>query len=128
MDLKMYFAGKRGLGVLSTADMKGKVNAAIYSKPQVIDDAHVAFIMGDKLTHANLKNNPYAVFLFKEEGPDYQGKRVYLKKESETDNQKLITSTCKREYPGPYCEPHYVKNYFMVTFIVESVLPLVGEA
>ncbi len=127
MDLKKYFDSIKGLGVLSTADEKGKVNAAVYSKPQVIDDTHVAFIMGDKLTHANLKSNPHAVFLFKEDGIDYQGKRVYLKKESETDNQELISRTCKREYSGVYCEPHYVKNYFLVTFVVELVLPLVGE-
>lgn len=127
MDLKKYFESTKGLGVLSTADEKGKVNAAVYSKPQVIDDGHVAFIMGDKLTHANLKSNPCAVFLFKEDGPDYQGKRVYLKKESETDNQELIGRTCKREYPGPYCEPYYLKNSFLVTFSVESILPLVGE-
>jgi hypothetical protein len=127
MDLKKYFENALGLGVLSTADEKGKVNAAVYSKPQVIDDAHVAFIMGDKLTHANLKNNPWAVFLFKEDGPDYQGKRVYLKKESETDNQELVSRTCKREYPRVYCEPYYLKNSFLVTFSVQSVLPLVGE-
>ena len=127
MNLKMYFEGKTGIGVLSTADAKGKVNAAVYSKPQVIDDTHVAFIMGDKLTHANLMHNPWAVFLFKEDGPDYEGKRLYLKKVSETDDQDLIAGTCKREYPGPYCEPHYVKNYFLVTFSVELFLPLIGE-
>jgi len=32
MDLKKYFGNKKGLGVLSTADEKGKVNAAVYSK------------------------------------------------------------------------------------------------
>jgi hypothetical protein len=41
MDLKEYFTSTNGLGVLSTADEKGKVNAAVYSKPQVIDDTHV---------------------------------------------------------------------------------------
>ena len=127
MDFKKYFQGTKGLGVLSTADEKGKVNAAVYSKPQVIDDTHVAFIMGDKLTHANIKKNPSAVFLYKEDGPGYEGKRIYLKKESETDNQELISKTCNREYPGVYCEPYYLKNSFLVTFSVESVLPLVGE-
>ncbi|MBF0386068.1 MAG: pyridoxamine 5'-phosphate oxidase family protein [Candidatus Omnitrophica bacterium] len=127
MDFKKYFEAKKGLGILSTSDKKGKVNAAVYSKPQVIDDKHFAFIMGDKLTHANLKDNPWAVFLFKEDGPDYQGKRVYLKKESETDNQELISRTCKSVYPETYCQTQYLKNSFLVTFVVESVLPLVGE-
>jgi hypothetical protein len=127
MDLRNYLKSTKGLGVLSTADEKGKVNAAVYSKPHVIDDTHVAFIMGDKRTHTNIKKNPSAVFLYKEDGPGYEGKRIYLKKESETDNQEIISKTCDREYPGVYCEPHYLKKSFLVTFSVESVLPLVGE-
>lgn len=90
MDLKDYFESAQGLGVLSTANEEGKVNAALYSKPHVIDDGHVAFIMADRLTHANIRNNPHAVFLFKEEGPGYQGKRVYLTKENETDDKAVI--------------------------------------
>jgi len=127
MDLRKYFKNTKGLGVLSTADEKGRVNAAVYSKPHVIDDMHVALIMGDKLTHANIKQNPSAVFLYKEDGPGYEGKRIYLKKESETADQDVISKTCDREYPGVYCEPHYLKNTFLVTFTVEAVLPLVGE-
>ncbi len=127
MDLKKYFEETNGLGVLSTANEKGKVNAAIYTKPTVIDDTHVAFIMADKLTHANTQKNPHAVFLFKEDGPGYQGKRVYLTKESETADQELIKRTCKREYPLPFCEPHYLDNTFLVTFSVQLVLPLVGD-
>jgi len=103
------------------------VNAAIYSKPHVIDEKHVAFIMADKLTHANIGKNPLAVFLFKADGPGYEGKRIYLKKESETSDAKVVELTCKREYPGPYCEPYYLKNSFLVTLSVESILPLVGE-
>lgn len=127
MDLKKYFQGTKGFGVLSTADEEGKVNAAVYSKPQVIDDRHVAFIMGDKLTHVNIEKNPSAVFLFKEDGPGYEGKRVYLRKEDGTANQDEIGKICEREYPGVYCEPHHLKNTFLVTFSVEAVLPLVGE-
>jgi hypothetical protein len=93
----------------------------------VIDDRRVAFIMGDKLTHANIKQNPSAVFLFKADGPGYEGKRIYLRKESETADQDTISITCDREYPGVYCEPHYLQNTFLVTFSVEAVLPLVGE-
>jgi hypothetical protein len=127
MDLKGYFSKKDGLGILSTVDEKGVVNSAVYSKPHVIDDAVVAFIMGDKRTHANLKASPYAVFLFKEEGPGFRGKRIYLKKAHELTNKDLISRTCKREYSGPYCEPYYLKNCFLVSFIVESIRPLVGD-
>jgi hypothetical protein len=127
MNLKKYFESKKGLGVLSTADERGKVNAALYSKPHVIDDAHVAFIMADRLTHANTKKNPYATFLFKENGTGYKGKRLVLKEQSETDDQELIAATCKIEYAGSICEPRYLKKTFLVTFSVQSVLPLLGK-
>jgi hypothetical protein len=126
MELKEYFDGKEGFGVLSTADEEGKVNAAVYTKPHVIDTERVAFIMGDKLTHANTQKNPYAIFLFREEGPGYEGKRLYLKKESETDDPELIKKTCDREYPAVFCEPHYLDNAYLVTFSVQKVLPLIG--
>jgi hypothetical protein len=127
MDLKKYFGSRKGIGVLSTADEKGKVNAAVYSKPHVIDDKHVSFIMADRLTHANTNKNPFATFLFKEDGKGYKGKRLYLKKKNETENQELIAETCKIEYAGSICEPRYLKKTFLVTFSVQSVLPLLGK-
>ncbi len=127
MDLKKYFGSRKGIGVLSTADEKGKVNAALYSKPHVIDDKHVAFIMADRLTHANTNKNPFATFLFKEDGKGYKGKRLYLKKKNETENQELIAETCKIEYAGSICEPRYLKKTFLVTYKVELVLPLLGK-
>jgi hypothetical protein len=126
MELKKYFENTEGFGVLSTTDENGKVNAAVYTKPHVIDDSKVAFIMGDKLTHANTQKNPKAVFLFREEGSGYEGKRLYLKKESETDDAELIKKTCVNEYPKAFCEPHYLDNAYLVTFSVDMVLPLVG--
>ena len=127
MNLKKYFESKKGLGVLSTADEKGKVNAALYSKPHVIDDKHVAFIMADRLTHANTNKNPFATFLFKEDGKGYKGKRLYLKKKNETENQELIAETCRIEYAGSICEPRYLKKTFLVTFSVQAVLALLGK-
>ncbi|MFH0763639.1 MAG: pyridoxamine 5'-phosphate oxidase family protein, partial [Candidatus Omnitrophota bacterium] len=81
MDLKEYFEKKNGFGVLSTADENGKVDAAPYARPHVVDDTHIAFIMSDRLSHANIRKNPYAVYLFKEGWFGYRGKRLYLKKE-----------------------------------------------
>ena len=126
MELKDYFNRKRGFGVLSTADENGKVDVAPYARPHVIDDTHIAFIMSDRQSHANIIKNPYAVYLFKEGWFGYNGKRLYLKKESESDEQGLILNTCKANYPGPYCAPRFIKGSFIVFFKVESVLPLVG--
>jgi hypothetical protein len=125
MSLKEYFASKNGFGVLSTADECGKVDAAAYASPHVIDDTHVAFIMADRLSHANIKKNPYAVYLFKEDGPGFEGKRLYLKMEKESADQTALQSICNIAWPGPYCGEDYLKGSFLVYFIVEKVLPLV---
>jgi len=38
MTIKEYFSGVSGTGVLATADAGGRVDAAIYSTPHVMDD------------------------------------------------------------------------------------------
>ena len=93
----------------------------------MIDDKHIAFIMSDRLSHANIRKNPYAIYLFKEAWLGYGGKRLYLKKEKESNDRTLIETTCRSEYPGPYCSQRYLKGSFIVFFKVESVLPLVGD-
>lgn len=130
MELQDYFNRKKGFGVLSTADDKGRVDAAAYASPHVIDDTHIAFIMGDKLSRANIVKNPYAVYLFKEDAPGYEGKRLYLKMEKETADQASVANACKTAWPGPYCGDKYLKGSFLVYFTIEKVLPLVvyGDA
>ena len=59
MTLKKYFTDHQGIGVLSTADDKGRVDAAIYARPSILDDGTIAFIMRHRLTHNNLKSNPH---------------------------------------------------------------------
>ena len=125
MSLKEYFGSKKGFGVLSTADENGRVDAAAYASPHVIDDGHVAFIMSDRLSHANISKNPYAVYLFREDGPGYEGKRLYLKMERESADQGTIQDTCKIAWPGPYCGEKYLKGSFIVYFTIEKVIPLV---
>ena len=125
MSLKEYFGSKKGFGVLSTADESGRVDAAAYASPHVIDDQHVAFIMADKLSHANIAKNPYAVYLFKEDGPGFEGKRLYLKMEKESADQAVLESICKIAWPGPYCSEQYLQKSFIVYFTVDKVLPLV---
>ena len=48
MNLRTYFEDTKGLGVLSTADGEGRVNAAVYARPHVMDDGSLAFIMRHK--------------------------------------------------------------------------------
>ena len=64
MTIKEYFDTTKGLGILSTADSDGKVDAAIYARPHFMEDGTLAFIMRDRLSHHNLQSNPHAVYLF----------------------------------------------------------------
>ncbi len=106
MNLKEYFENHKGLGVLSTADNKGQVNSAIYARPHVISDTQIAFIMSHRLSLANVKENPHAVFLFKEDGENYHeytGRRIYLKmQKAEEDPEKILEmSRCPKENYTP---------------------------
>ena len=59
------------------------MDAAVYSRPHVMEDGTVAFIMRDRLTHHNLQSNPHAAYLFLEKAAGYQGKRLFLTKVTE---------------------------------------------
>jgi hypothetical protein len=125
MKLKDYFENTKGFGVLSTADNHGKVNSAIYSRPHVMEDGSLAFIMRDRLTHQNTESNPYAVYLFREEGPGYNGKRLYLTKIREEHDSNLIDSLSRRSYPS---DQDRRESRFLVYFNLEKERPLVGNA
>jgi hypothetical protein len=121
MDLKKYFEEKKGFGVLSTADDQGKVDSAVYAKPHVMDEDTVAFIMADRLTHHNLQSNDHAAFLFREQGPGYQGIRLFLTKLREEQDTDLLYSLRRRKYPDDKDRPR-----FLVFFKVDKTLPLIG--
>ena len=76
MQLKEYFENLSGIGVFSTADSQGKVNAAIYARPHVMADGTIAFIMRDRLTHKNLEKNPYSSYLFIKAERGYKGIQI----------------------------------------------------
>ena len=123
--LKQYFETASGTGVLSTADAGGKVDAAVYSTPHVMDDGTVAFIMRERLTHENLKSNPYAVYLFMEDAPGHKGIRIFLKKTREDDNAELIASMTRRHLRPELDAQKGPKH--LVYFTIEKVLPLIGS-
>ena len=125
MTLDEYLQGVTGKGVLATADANGKVDAAIYSKPHFMDDGELAFIMRDHLTHHNIESNPYATYLFIEDGPHYNGIRLFLKKVREDTNPDLIAKMTRRHLPQ---ETDKIKGpKFLVYFVLENILPLIGS-
>ena len=120
-EVERYFAKVKGVGVLSTADQEGKVDAAIYSRPHFMEDGTLAFIMRDRLTHHNIQSNPNAVYLFKEEGSGYRGKRLFMTKVGEEKDSPLITRLKRRKK-----EEEVKESLFLVYFKIEKELPLVG--
>ena len=122
MKLVEYFDHKKGMGVLSTADSDGKVDAAIYARPHFMEDGTLAFIMRDRLSHHNLQSNPHATYLFKEDGSGYKGKRLYLTRVREEENTELLDSLRRRKSAYGNGE-----DRFLVFFKLDKTLPLVGD-
>jgi hypothetical protein len=123
MNWKDYFEKTTGKGFLATAGRGGEVDIAIYSRPHVMEDGTLAFGMTDRLTHANLQENPHAVYAFNEKG--YTGVRLYLEKVREETEGPLLQEIRKRAdevvCPGTGDAIKYVV-YFRLT----KDLPLVG--
>ena len=123
MSLADYFENAKGYGVLATADGNGRVNVAVYARPHVVDEATVAFIMAERLTHENLQGNPWAAYSFLEAGEGWSGKRLYLKKIREEQDEDLLREICRRCDYSRYD----VSRRHIVFFSVEKVLPLIGS-
>jgi hypothetical protein len=125
MELKEYFENIKGVGVLSTADAQGKVNAAIYGHPHFIDQDIVAFIAGDRLTHANLQANPSAVYLFKE-NDSFKGRRLYLTRTREEKDSPIIDDIRRRKHKDLEGSDK-TESKFLIYFKIDKVLPLIGD-
>jgi hypothetical protein len=94
--LGTYFDEKKGTGILSTADAEGRVDSAVYARPRIIDEDTAAFIMRERLTYHNIGRNPYASYLFIEEGQGYKGVRLYLEKIREDQDPELMADMSRR--------------------------------
>ncbi|RPH48831.1 MAG: pyridoxamine 5'-phosphate oxidase family protein [Desulfobacteraceae bacterium] len=125
MKLSEYFENSKGVGILSTADKDGKVNAAIYGHPHFMKEDTVAFIAADRLTHANLQTNPSAVYLFKEQN-SYERKRLYLIKIREEKDSPLIDEIRRRKHNNADGKDK-TEPRFLVYFKVDKVLSLIGD-
>jgi hypothetical protein len=125
MTLVEYLQGTPGKGVLATADAAGRVDAAIYSKPHILENGCLAFIMRDHLTHHNISSNPYATYLFIEDGQGYSGIRLFLKKVREDTEPELIAQMTRRHLTPEEDKAKGPK--FLVYFALEKILPLIGS-
>ncbi len=124
MDLNDYFENTKGTGVLATADNEGKVDAAIYARPYVMDEKTIAFSMLSRRSYENTQTNPYAAYLFIEAGEGYKGLRLYLTKSGEESDPERIRELKKqhdRIFDKDVIDRHIV--YFEIT----ETRPLVGD-
>ncbi len=124
MNLNEYFESRRGTGVLATSDNEGRVNAAIYARPHVVDDQTLAFIMDDRQSYHNVTQNPHAAFLFREASDGYQGKRLHLTRTREENDPQKILHLRRRTTPD---ECQQLDGKRLVFFHVDQVRPLVGD-
>ncbi|MDX2433030.1 MAG: pyridoxamine 5'-phosphate oxidase family protein [Desulfobacterales bacterium] len=124
MTLKEYFNNTRGTGVLATADNEGRTDAAIYSRPHIMDDGSLAFIMREHLSLNNLQSNPYATFLFMEHDAHIKGMRLFMKKTGEDTNEELISRMTRRNLTPEEDKAAGPKH--IVYFNLEKILALVG--
>lgn len=120
MKIREYFKTAKGRGVLATADSSGKVDAAIFAVPHVIDEGTIAFIMTDRLTRQNLQSNPHAAYLFTEEEEEFKGVRLFLTKVREEKDSEKLQQIRRKKYPN------LEGKEFLVYFKVEKVVPLIG--
>jgi len=125
MKLSNYFDKVKGFGTLSTADSKGNVNASAISKPFVVDEDTVAFVMTGNLTHKNLQSNPHAAYFFIEKSEKYDGVRLHLTKIKESRDMAVIEEIRKKRYPI-FSTTYSQESKFAGYFKVDNVLPLVA--
>ena len=126
MKLSEYFEKTQGIGVLATTDASGQVNQAIYGRPHFTDDdddESCSFIMGNRLSHDNVKHNPSASYLFIEEGKGYVGKRLSLTVLGEETDPEKIKAIRHRNIPTISQE----EGKYLVQFHIEGVRSLIGN-
>jgi hypothetical protein len=120
-----YFKTTNGVGVLSTSDSEGHIDATLYALPVFEDEETVIFIMFDHLTYKNIQANPFASYLFIEQGvTGYKGKRLSLKKYREDSDSSAIDRFFK--------EKNIDTKYrslakFIVHFKIEKIRDLAEE-
>jgi len=125
-ETQRVFRNAKGVGVLATTDLSGQVNQAIYAKPLFLekdDDETCSFVMANRLTHDNVKQNPSASYLFIETGEGYVGKRLSLIVLDEEITPEKIKAIRRCTAFGLSEED----SKYLVRFHIEGVRPLIGN-
>ncbi|BBL67872.1 pyridoxamine 5'-phosphate oxidase family protein [Methanoculleus chikugoensis] len=122
-----YFNKQPRLGVLSTANKEGKIDAAVFGSPMMVDEKTVVMGLGNNRTFAYLQENPNAVFTIMEQGAtlaDWKGLRVYLKMKNYATSGETL-ETYRRQIAAAAGEDAAAMIHASVTFEVGEVRPLI---
>ncbi|MCM2466841.1 pyridoxamine 5'-phosphate oxidase family protein [Methanoculleus oceani] len=122
-----YFNKQPRIGLLSTASKEGKVDAAIFGSPMMLDEKTVVMGLGKNRTFEYLQENPNAVYTIVEQGEtimDWKGLRVYLKmKEYATSGETL--DNYRKQIAQVAGEDAAAMIHASVTFEVSEIRPLI---
>ncbi|NLA39525.1 MAG: pyridoxamine 5'-phosphate oxidase family protein [Methanomicrobiales archaeon] len=122
-----YFNKQPRIGVLSTASRSGKVDAAVFGSPQMVDEKTIVVALGENRTFEYLQENPNAVFLIVEQGEtitDWKGIRVYMKMKEYSASGEML-ETYKSEITRVLGEEAAAMIHAVVRFEIDEVRPLV---
>lgn len=125
MNLADYFENASGVGIMATCDPGHEVDVAIYSKPHIVDENTLIFVMKERLSHQNLRSNLQAAYMFIEEGKKYKGVRLYLTMLREEKNRTIVEALRKKQpciYPADDDS-----DKFLVYFQIDRMRPLIGD-
>ncbi|HOI13387.1 MAG TPA: pyridoxamine 5'-phosphate oxidase family protein [Methanoculleus sp.] len=122
-----YFNKQPRIGLLSTANREGKVDAAIFGSPMMVDEKTVVMGLGKNRTFEYLQENPNAIYTIVESGEtimDWKGLRVYLKmKEYATSGEML--ERYRKQVAEVAGEDAAAMIHASVTFEVTELRPLI---
>src|SRR5512137_1662204 len=122
-----YFNKSPRIGTLSTASKNGKVDAAVFGSPRMVDEKTVVMGLGKDRSLQYLQENPNAVYLIMEPGKslmEWKGIRVYLKmKTAATSGPKL--EDYKSQMVKAFGPDAAKMIHAAITFEVTELRPLV---
>ncbi len=126
-ELLEFFNKQPRLATLSTAAKDGRVNSGFFGSPRMIDEKTIIMGIRDNRSLANLRENPYGVFLVMEPGktlPDWKGVRIHVKMvDCATSGEKL--AEVKAAIARAAGEGAALMIHAALTFDIEDVRPLV---
>jgi len=121
-----YFNKQPRLGTLSTASKDGKVNAAYFGSPYMVDEKTIIMGLTKNRTLYYLQENPNAVFMIMEPGKtltEWKGVRLYVKMtDCSTAGEKL--EKMKVKIAARAGEAAAKMIYAALTFEVQEIRPL----